>query len=348
MTRINNCACFFLVSLRLVIGWHFLVEGYHKIHSHEIGKTSRNVPWTGAGFFKEGHGPAAPIARAVLELDDAAQLNRLTVRDGAWSPGQAAEWDTFLERFVGHFGLSPDQKATAAAVVERHKKEALEWLAGNTPTTVAKDFAWGKVDLQLTVPARIAEARQKLKQVEETYDKLLPAFNRDVEKARLRSLKADASKAVADLVSEYESRLDAMKNELGGLLTAEQKKAGPLADAEPRTRIAWLDKITMWTHVVFGGMLLIGVLTRVSSLALAGFLLSVILIAPAVPFAPTPPGAIGHYLYVNLYTIEFVALLALACMPTGKWFGLDAAISAFRDSGPKVYTPGPVTRGFGR
>jgi hypothetical protein len=56
------------------------------------------------------------------------------------------------------------------------------------------------------------------------------------------------------------------------------------------------------------------------------FLLSITLIAPALPYAPAPPGAIGFYIYVNLYTIEMIALLALTFMPTGRWFGVDALL----------------------
>ena len=72
------------------------------------------------------------------------------------------------------------------------------------------------------------------------------------------------------------------------------------------------------------------------------------LVAPALPYAPTPPGAIGFYLYVNLYVIEMIALLMLATVPTGRWFGLDALLhqlNPFRRS-PIVPSPSaPVRRG---
>jgi hypothetical protein len=32
----------------------------------------------------------------------------------------------------------------------------------------------------------------------------------------------------------------------------------------------------------------------------------------------------GHFLIVDMNVIEMFALLALATIPTGKWFGLDA------------------------
>jgi hypothetical protein len=38
--------------------------------------------------------------------------------------------------------------------------------------------------------------------------------------------------------------------------------------------------------------------------------------------------SIEHNLIVNKVLVEALALLAIATMPTGKWFGLDAAVSA--------------------
>src|SRR5205823_819744 len=95
----------------------------------------------------------------------------------------------------------------------------------------------------------------------------------------------------------------------------------------PLKPIDYLDRLTMWSHAILGGCLLLGLFTRAASLGLAVFLLLVTLVAPALPYAPAPPGAIGHYLYVNLYVIEMIALLLLATVPTGRWFGLDGLVS---------------------
>jgi uncharacterized membrane protein YphA (DoxX/SURF4 family) len=108
-------------------------------------------------------------------------------------------------------------------------------------------------------------------------------------------------------------------------LTEEQKSRGPLSESSPVTRkIEKLDTITMWVQFVLGLFLLLGLLTRFSSLILAGFVLQIILLTPALPYAPVRPGAMGHHLYVDLNVIEFLALAVLATIPTGRWFGLDA------------------------
>src|SRR3989442_8801396 len=45
---------YFLVLLRLSIGWHFLVEGWHKIDS---------PAWTSEIYLQESSGPLAPYFR---------------------------------------------------------------------------------------------------------------------------------------------------------------------------------------------------------------------------------------------------------------------------------------------
>ena len=61
---------FFLVLLRLAIGWHFFYEGYHKVHSLEVGPVSRDgrtiPPFSSAGYFSEGRGPLGEIMRHAI------------------------------------------------------------------------------------------------------------------------------------------------------------------------------------------------------------------------------------------------------------------------------------------
>src|SRR5205807_5347281 len=129
---------------------------------------------------------------------------------------------------------------------------------------------------------------------------------------------------LAGLLSDLDTRTAEMKKALAEGLTPEQTAKGPVPDPAVRKPIEWLDLATMWAHTVLGACLLLGLFSRLASFLLALFLVSVNLVAPALPYAPTPPGAIGFYLYINLYVIELVALLCLATIPTGRWFGIDA------------------------
>jgi len=72
---------------------------------------------------------------------------------------------------------------------------------------------------------------------------------------------------------------------------------------------------------------MIGLLSRVSSLAMALLILSFYLAMPPLPGWPEPPRVEGHYLIVNKTLIEVIALFALTCIPTGRWAGVDALLS---------------------
>jgi len=330
MTRINGWACFLLVALRLVIGWHFLIEGAYKIHTHRLGKTATNTPWSGEGFFREGYGPAAPVARNLLGMSEGNSLARLKVEGNQFPPALAADWQALVERFATHYDLSPEQRKAAESVLDAQKSQTLAWLRGDTSSDIKRPVPWGVAELKLTVPQRIAEYQAKLRGIDDAYTVELPVFNKDVERARLRTVKADAARVLADLNADLDLQTAELKSALVKILTTEQTARGALPDGTPVRPIDRLDQATMWSHLVLGGCLLFGLFTRTASVLLALFLLGVTLVAPAVPFAPSAPGAVGHYLYINLYTIEMVALLALAALPTGQWFGLDALIAAVR------------------
>jgi uncharacterized membrane protein YphA (DoxX/SURF4 family) len=59
----------FLLGLRLAIGWHFLFEGLHKIHTHEIGPSEYSKPFSSEMYFKVAPGPLAPYMRSKFETD---------------------------------------------------------------------------------------------------------------------------------------------------------------------------------------------------------------------------------------------------------------------------------------
>jgi uncharacterized membrane protein YphA (DoxX/SURF4 family) len=89
-----------------------------------------------------------------------------------------------------------------------------------------------------------------------------------------------------------------------------------------------INRITIWSLIVLGGLLLAGLLTPFAAVAGAGLLMLFYLAMPPFPGVPQPPGP-EHSLLVNKNLIEAVALLAIAAAPTGRWFGLDALICRF-------------------
>jgi uncharacterized membrane protein YphA (DoxX/SURF4 family) len=65
---------FFLLALRLAIGWHFLFEGMNKIQSHVVGATETSKPFTSAPYFEVGEGPVAEYMRKTYLDDPEAKL----------------------------------------------------------------------------------------------------------------------------------------------------------------------------------------------------------------------------------------------------------------------------------
>ena len=90
----------------------------------------------------------------------------------------------------------------------------------------------------------------------------------------------------------------------------------------------------MWGLTICGLLLMLGLFTRLSALGGAALLTLFYLAMPPWPGVQEIP-SIEHNLFVNKIFVEMVALLAIAAMPSGKWFGLDAAVSVLFTRRPK-------------
>src|SRR5687768_5229550 len=93
-TGTNAWSRFFLVGLRLVIGWHFLVEGLDKLHS---------PTWSSEAYLRESTGPLAPRFRA---LAGDRLVDKLTVgADESFPPELEIEWRAYLDAFTSFYNL---------------------------------------------------------------------------------------------------------------------------------------------------------------------------------------------------------------------------------------------------
>src|SRR5262249_29466161 len=108
-------------------------------------------------------------------------------------------------------------------------------------------------------------------------------------------------------------------------MNAELKK-GPVP--EPESKIRQINQITMWSLLILGVTLILGLFSRLSALCAAGLLLLFYLPMAPLPGVPEAPGP-EHSLIVNKNRIECIACLALASLPTGRWIGLDALVRRF-------------------
>ncbi|HJZ90777.1 MAG TPA: DoxX family protein, partial [Gemmataceae bacterium] len=154
--------------------------------------------------------------------------------------------------------------------------------------------------------------------------------------AQIADADAESKALRANMQAELKSQSDAMRAQVGTPLLGEDRAKGyavPVDEREfgfiPKSwgPIEYLDWTTRWFLTVVGALLMIGLFTRLSCFAGAGFLLLTILTQPSLPWLPTPPNQEGNYLIVSKNVIEMVALLALMTTRSGHWAGLDGLVS---------------------
>jgi uncharacterized membrane protein YphA (DoxX/SURF4 family) len=103
----------------------------------------------------------------------------------------------------------------------------------------------------------------------------------------------------------------------------------------------YVDLLTTFVLCAVCIVLLVGLFSRLSALLGAGFLLMTYLAVPALPWLPAAGPSEGNYLFVNKNLIEMLALLVLASVPTGRWFGLDALLYSM---GATMFRKRPVAQ----
>lgn len=336
----NGLTRFFLIVLRIAIGWHFFFEGIEKVESIHRGRTETSRPFSSEGYLREASGPFARIIREQIGDLDALTLEKLTPKSAEvgelrdrFPAAAEKDWEDYLKRFVVFYEVDQAGSDKGLAALLKAKEAAVKWLLEGKKEV---DRAFSKVDFKptRTTADRIKEYREKVEKVRELQDTELPKFDQDVEKQRLRTLKAEVARLRNELLGELDQP---MKDALQGVLTEEQKRKGPLperdsplyVDERPwhdRSRIEWIDRITAWGLVVVGGCLIVGLCTRTACLAGALFLAMLYLAMPPFPWVPEVTRTEGHYYFVNKNLVELLALLALATTRSGYWIGLDGIV----------------------
>ncbi len=331
MIRISTWAAILLVVLRLVIGWHFFVEGFLKVKSRWVGPSEISKPFSSEGYFREATGPFGPYVRLMVANPDAivesfkeiqVPAKGVALPVGVKAPGKVhEEWTELVNRYDNHFRLSPDQKAAAEKKVAESETDLIKWLLERHEFKTT--YPSGAVEKTMTVPERVDEyfaAKAKIEDVAQVNF----SMGKEVEKAKWVLARANANAMRADLLSEYNQKTAALKSALDGLLTDEQKASGSLPPK--MDMLYWSDLATSYCLLFAGMGMLAGCLTRWACLGAALFLGFTYALQPSFPWLPSPPQNEGNYIYVNKNVIEMMALLVLAALPTGNWFGVDSLI----------------------
>ena len=148
---------FFLLALRLAIGWHFLFEGLYKVHTHHVGETEANRPFSSQGYFSQADGPLGPMMRRQFGDVDAQiksrvepenlppslkdlDANRRLLWDGIATStdktfadfvpvGAQNEWKRFTAEFAEKYKLSEAEKRKIDGVQDPQEEQELAEVA---------------------------------------------------------------------------------------------------------------------------------------------------------------------------------------------------------------------------
>jgi uncharacterized membrane protein YphA (DoxX/SURF4 family) len=268
------------------------------------------------------------------------------------------EWNDYFERFAAWYELSPEQRDAAQQRLQEEKSRTVAWfltkpksidwfLAGlwtnldDKPLKRTLATANGAVDVESSSVDLTNQYRSKLQDYRNDQGAALSLFGKDVEKTRRNALRSEIASLRNELQGALDDRSSEMHKELQSVLTPEQRAKGPVPAPPPRKLffaadsqaerprlIQFIDTTTIFGLMAIGICMLLGLFSRTASFFGALFLLMTILTWPSVPWLPAPPVTEGNYLFVNKNMIEMLALLLLACIPSGKIFGLDALLSA--------------------
>ncbi len=164
---------------------------------------------------------------------------------------------------------------------------------------------------------------QEYKDLVQDYNKNVAAAKMDFQTDHANMLGKKLAIMRGELVSPIKSLDKELKTAATNLLTAKQLERGNFPSDSPLARP---DSQVMWALIVIGVLLLVGLASRVAAVLGAGLLMMFYMVMPPWPGVPQLPGP-EHSFIVNKNMIEAIALLAIAALPTGSWFGIDSLFS---------------------
>lgn len=221
-------------------------------------------------------------------------------------------------------GLSQQERARLAKV-RGELKAALASAVGR-PATLWEPKAPTREELQTIVEQAAEESRFRQRVTD--YQMMLARADRDEPKLtapfsseRLTADRVKLNKSRAELLVIATAPLAELDAAAQKLADVQQMLAGPLPAQPSQTGI--IDWLTAWGLTAIGLCLVLGFFTTFANLGAAAFLATFYFAMPPWPGLPEPSMIEGHYLFVNKNLVEMFAVLALATLPTGHWFGLD-------------------------
>jgi uncharacterized membrane protein YphA (DoxX/SURF4 family) len=310
-----------LVLLRLAIGWHFFSEGLEKIgRDPETGRFK--TTFSAAPFLAQARGPLVgfyhslapdghdwqtllavphqnrPLTAAEMEAEEKAAGKPAPYQ--AWVDRVVEDWRAVLAAATAVPGLTEAQIHRAKQAFELRQQELKDYLASES-TAVAEyqHELW-----------RLGEWRAKPE-----------ADSVPFQEERIAKKTAETSATAKPWVAQVDELEQRFLSDLREILTPEQRAEaatmasmkGALTSPE-QSRLNWVNLGATVLTIGVGICLLLGLFTRLASVAGALFLLSIIATQP--PWLPDAEPIIYQ-------TVELAGLLVLAGTGAGRWLGLD-------------------------
>ena len=177
----------------------------------------------------------------------------------------------------------------------------------------------GNPDNSGNIDGRISQLKLYSEMVKRYEDKL-SAAHIAFEMDHLNRVWSDARAKGRELAGPIMAMDVELKEDAMDILSVDQLKRGPLPT--PWTPIKIVDTLTIAGLAGLGLLLIIGLFTRFAAFSAAFMVFGFYMAMPPLPGVPDAPGP-EHSFIVNKNLIEVLALLALACVPSGQWFGMD-------------------------
>lgn len=224
-----------LVLLRLVIGWHLLVQGWEKIESVRRGPSDSGQPWTSRGYLLEAQGPLAPWFRQLAGDPEAAALEflRLPPRRAPQEPDYGLPirveeiWDQYHKRFVTKLLLRPEASTLFERLLKAHKQAFV-----TVPVPMMRDYPAGPVTLPMPLAQHIEDFLARSHELRSTREGAAQHFGGSAVLPRTSDRISSLNRQRAELLREVAARTEALQRDyhaLHALVTPYRVPAGVFA-----------------------------------------------------------------------------------------------------------------------
>ena len=341
---LGSFAVFALVLLRLIIGWHFFGEGTKKLQYDRTDGGFHLTFSADTDLLDKAKGPladwyfafvpgghdwrtqiATPKENLPVTADQAVERAKWVREYNArraeatkkkelppvefaptsashdWATKIAADWRALVDKFKTVAGLTEEQKQQAENVLNKRLETLSEYLDG-----IDEDVVAYRHDLYRLKNWRDSPEAKSVPFVQ----------------SRITTKNTETTGQLKSWRTEVAAFDDVLVNDLTNILTPEQKAQAATATAahaatydDTRSRLDKLNIVVTVVTIGVGSCLLLGLFTRLASIAGALFLLGVIL---------SQPFWLAESVPTSSQWIEMAGLLVLAGTGAGRWFGLDA------------------------